>query len=107
METKTKRISTLLDQPIWQLTGREFCELAQFAAGQKNETTRTDRQYIIGVRELAHYLGCCEATIYALKREGILDEAVVSQIGKRIVFDGEKARHAADIFQKQKRRGDE
>lgn len=103
MEKTNELITSLLDRPIWQMTGREFCELAQYALTPVNGAARITPQLVIGVRELALYLGCCEATIYALKRDGILDDAIVSRIGKKIVFDGEKAREAAADYQDKQR----
>jgi hypothetical protein len=41
--------------------------------------------------------------VYTLKKIGVLDSAIVSQIGKRIVFDVNKARILADEYQKSRR----
>jgi hypothetical protein len=41
--------------------------------------------------------------IYALKKEGVLDKAIVEQVGKRIIFDADKARMLADEYQKYQR----
>ena len=102
----TIEINELLDRPIWQMTGREFCVLAQYAnGGQAQAAPAGGRKLCTGVRALAEYLGCCEATIYILKKDGVLDAAIISQIGKRIVFDGEKARSLAEERQKLKRNG--
>lgn len=104
METTDKEnLKVLMDRPIWQMTGREFCELAQLALAPTNVAKGTPTPYLVGVNKLAQYLGCCEATIYAIKREGILDDAIVSQVGRSIVFDGERAREAADRYQKERR----
>ena len=59
------------------------------------------------MKELAAYLGCCESTIYAIKKSGALDEAIISKIGHRIVFDAEKARELANEYQCQKRENKE
>lgn len=97
METE----KSLLDLPVWQMTGAELLALL---SNKGSETfDMSTRVTCTGVHELAMYLKCCESTIYALKRDGVLDEAVVSQIGKRIVFDGEKAREAAKNYQKERR----
>lgn len=97
MET-SKEIANLLDRPLWQMSGREFVTLAQFAF-ERGPSSPVGNTLCTGVRALAEYLGCCEATIYVYKREGILDDAIVSRIGKRIVFDGEIARKLATAHQ--------
>ena len=56
------QIESLLDKPVWQMTGKEYLELTQ----------------------------------YALKASGgLLRDAIVSRIGRRIVFDVERARELA------------
>ena len=63
------------------------------------------RQILLtGVKKLAEYLECCESTVYMLRRKGVLEDAVVSHVGKKIVFDGEKARALADEYQEQHRK---
>lgn len=95
---------TLLEKPLWQMTGEEFCSLTQYAYSQCKEISGTnDIVRITGVRELSEYIGCCESTIYMLRRNAVLDDAILSQVGKRIVFDGKKARALAAAFQKEQR----
>ena len=78
--------------------------LTQYANAQGGHTTVAPGTVrITGVRALAIYLGCCESTIFMLRRNGVLDEAIISQIGKKIVFDGDKARVLAYEFQKNRR----
>lgn len=96
-------IEILLEKPLWQMTGKDFCILTDFANSQRQEATSSDIVRITGVRALAEYLNCCESTVFMLRRNGVLDETILSQVGKKIVFDGEKARAAADDFQKTRR----
>ncbi len=95
----------LLEKPLWQMTGEEFLQLNELTRGSSNSTTENNEPnlYAHGVNELATMLGCCQSTVYALKKLGILDNAIVSQIGKRIVFDVRKARVLADEYQKSQR----
>ena len=94
-------IKELLDKPLWQMTGKEFQTLLWDSI---NGTHPVSRQiHLTGVKKLAEYLECCESTVYMLRRNGILEDAVVSHVGKKIVFDGEKARALADEYQKQQR----
>lgn len=97
-------IKDLLKKPLWQMTGAEFCALTQYANAQGSCAPATPQTVrITGVHALAEHLGCCESTVYMLRRNGVLDEAILSRIGKHIVFDGEKARSAADNYQQTKR----
>lgn len=62
-----KEIETLLDRPIWQMSGREFCLLNQYANNGKSKQIPKIGKQCIGVRALAEYLGCSEATVYIMK----------------------------------------
>ncbi len=95
----------LLEKPLWQMTGEEFLQLNELTRGSLNPTTENNepKLYAHGVNELATMLGCCQSTVYALKKIGVLDKAIVSQIGKRIIFDVHKARELADEYQKSQR----
>ena len=42
-------------------------------------------------------------TIYDLKKKGVLDEAIISRVGRKIVFDAEKARVLASNYQSDQR----
>ena len=95
----------LLEKPLWKMTGEEFLQLNELTRGSSNPTTENNepKLYAHGVNELAAMLGCCPSTVYSLKKLRILDNAIVSQIGKRIVFDVHKARILADEYQKSQR----
>ena len=97
-------IESLLGKPLWQLTGREFCSLTQYAHSQCVEGVETNNVVrITGVRALAEYIGCCESQIFKLRRNGVIEGAVISHVGKKIVFNGEKARELAANFQQEQR----
>lgn len=95
----------LLEKPLWQMTGEEFLQLNELTRGGSNpqQENNETKVYAHGINELASKLGCCQSTVYSLKKLGILDDAIVSQIGKRIVFDVHKARDLADEYQKSQR----
>ncbi len=97
------KISDLLSKPLWQLTGEEYVRLHAYACTIKRDTEPTPVARVTGVRALAEYLSCCESTVYMLRREGVLDAAVISSIGKNIVFDAEKARVLAQAYMQQHR----
>ena len=92
-----EKIEKLMDTPIWQMTGKEFLALNAYAGNSNNPEERTPH-YIYGIQALSKLIGCCPSTIYGLKKEGVLDEAIVSNVGKKIVFDGDKARLLASQY---------
>ena len=106
-------ITQLLSRPLWQMTGEEYCQLTQYAMSLSPSTgtnTAPAGQKALGVHALAVELGCSDSTIYALMRAtreedgsseggGILKPAIVSRIGRRIVFDVDTARRLADGYQ--------
>ena len=114
METvKDINICALLDRPVWQLTGREFIALMRSASGlhDRHDAGTDGRKLVYGVQALADALGCSPSTIYAMMRiareedgsaadGGILRDAIVSRIGRRIVFDVEQARTLASNYKK-------
>lgn len=99
-------IESLLDKPVWQMTGEEYIELTQYAlssSGANENHVERRVQKAMGVHALAVELGCSDSTVYSLMRtareedgssegSGILHDAIVSRIGRRIVFDVERAR---------------
>jgi hypothetical protein len=106
-------IQGLLEKPVWQMTGEEYCQLTHYALSLSPNTGSTQTpagQKALGVHALAVELGCSDSTIYALMRApreedgsavggGVLSEAIVSRIGRRIVFDVDKARELATQYQ--------
>lgn len=104
METK-QTLSQLLAKPIWQMTGEEFLQLNEL--GRENaaagEEPKEVIEYAHGITELSQKIGCCQSTIYMLKKEGVLDDAIVSQVGRKIIFNVGKARALADEYQRTQR----
>lgn len=103
--TQKPSVFDLLSKPLWQLTGEEYVTLHAYAVKMSHEENcdiKTVTQ-CTGVRELAQFLNCCESTIYGMKREGVLDDSILSSIGKSTVFDGEKARALAQAYMLQHR----
>lgn len=109
----SKTIEGLLEKPVYMMTGEEYLELTHYALANSqpaaNQTTRGG-QKAFGVHALAVELGCSDSTIYALMRAprkeddsadggGVLKDAIISRIGRRIVFDVDKARELAQQSQ--------
>ena len=92
-------INGLLEKPLWQMTGEEYCQLTHYALSLSPNTGSSPAppgQKALGVHALAVELGCSDSTIYALMRTpreedgsseggGVLRDAIVSRIGRRIV----------------------
>ena len=79
----TKSIEGLLEKPVYMMTGEEYLELTHYAlANSPNALMRAPRE------EDGSNVG-----------GGVLREAIVSRIGRRIVFDVDKARKLADYYQ--------
>ena len=111
METKNK-IEGLLEKPLWQMTGEEYCQLTHYALSLSPNAGSSQTpagQKALGIHALAVELGCSDSTVYGLMRApredgsseggGILKGAIVSRIGRRIVFDVDKARELAKQYQ--------
>ena len=113
-ETTSIEISGLMKKMLVQLTGEELVALIRYAVGTANNDTNSGtnrRTLAYGVEELANALGCSPSKIYALMRiprdedgsadhGGILRDAIVSRIGRKIVFDAEHARELANEYSK-------
>lgn len=101
----TNSIQSLLRKPLWQLTGEEYVQLHAYACSLDNEWVRRQATPIRckGVRALAEYCSCSESQVHKLLREGILESAILSRIGKEIVFDGNIALQCAAAYQEQQR----
>lgn len=83
------------------MTGEEFLYLSGVNGdGAKEENSK---KYAYGMRALGDAIGCSLTTIFLLKKDGILDEAIVSFVGRRIAFDVEKARILADRYKSEQR----
>ena len=102
---QNKEITFLLKKPLWQMTGEEYVALHAYACSIDNEWVRRQATPIRckGVRALAEHCSCSESQVHKLLREGILESAILSRIGKEIVFDGNIALQCAAAYQEQQR----
>lgn len=93
----------LLARPMWQMTGEEYCELMRYALAMDRGISLTPqsispRRQAIGVPALAKELGCSASTLYSIKHYADFKPALISRIGRKEVFDVEKARTIADDY---------
>lgn len=98
-------IIDLLKKPVCVLTGEEYVALHTYAHTLLNGGDAKVSQVvrIKGVQAVAEYCACSPSQIAKLLREGVLGSAILSRIGKTIVFDGEEARHCANEYQMKQR----
>lgn len=98
-------ISKLLQKPLWQMTGEEYVALHAYAntINKEGRAEASKVTRIKGVQAVAEYCDCSVSQIAKLLREGVLDSAILSRIGKSIVFEGDEARRCANEYQAQQR----
>lgn len=106
MMTATYEIG--LDTPIGMLTPRQLFEMQRewFGDDGREKDSDTPSRWIVNsVEELAEILGTSSSTVYRMKRQGLLNEAI-SQYGKWMCIDVNKV---IDLFRlsnhKNKRKG--
>lgn len=86
-----QKIENLLDKMLFQLSVEELRELILSIVDERKDHPRRQRDYAYGMDDLAKRLHCSHTRIAVLKKEGVLEEAIISRVGRRIVFDVEKA----------------
>ena len=98
-----ENINDLLGRPIWQMTGKEYCELMQYAFSHGVTPKMVSHQQVTGIAALAKELSCSPSRLYEIQRNGNLRSAITSRIGRTPSYDVEKARLIADDYMAQKR----
>ena len=92
MEGKKIEIRSLLDKPIWQLSGREFVALMKSTL-QDTETGKKEeprKRFVFGLDGICDLFGCSKSTAERIKQSGIID-AAISQVKRKIVVDADLA----------------
>ena len=84
-------------RPLYTVTVGEFFDLVRAAVGEEDRTTAR------GLTELAGRLGCGRSKVSELRRLGVLDGAVISEVGRQKVFDVRKAVELAGEYTKNKK----
>lgn len=100
-------ISSLLGKMVVQLSAEEFCALTKYAiegiTHAAGVVAPAKIHQVVGVTPLSSELGCSASFLYSLKAKGVLDGAIISQIGKKAVFDVDRARELANQYQIEQR----
>lgn len=97
--TNDIKVENLLGKMIVQLSCREFCALTRYAAEGLIPSTPSQPIQAVGIHALADALGCSVSCLYSLKSKGVLNGAIISHIGKKVVFDIDQARILASEYQ--------
>ena len=87
------------------MTGDEYVALHAYACSINMEGRAEASQVtrVKGVHAVAEYCECSDSQIAKLLREGVLDSAIISRIGRSIVFNGDEARRCAHAYMEQQR----
>lgn len=94
-----KKSEDFLSKPVFSMTGEEFSLLVKYTLQDFSKK----KEIAHGLKELKQQLGCGASMIYNLSSLGVFDEAIVSSIGKRKLYDVEKARELANKYQKEQK----
>lgn len=92
MNKRNIEISTLLDKPIWQLSGREFVALMKSTLQdtEKGREEEPKKRFVFGLDGICDLFGCSKSTAERIKQSGIID-AAITQVKRKIVVDAELA----------------
>lgn len=86
----------LLEKPVWQMTGAEFsCMLRHTFSDRSSGNRGQDRKVAHGLAELKESLGCGRTRLIELQKLGVFDDAIISSVGKKYLYDVDKALEAA------------
>jgi hypothetical protein len=74
------------DTPIWQLTVGEFLDLQKEFLKPQTVIQQPEKKLVHGLEGIARLFGCSRTTASAIKKSGVIDEAI-TQVGRTIVVD--------------------
>ena len=107
MKTTTEEfnIEDLLGRPLWQLSCAEYLALMRYLLAEYGSVTSESAppRQAIGMTALAKALGCSTSLLYGIRHNVNFEEAVISRIGRKEVYDIEIARKIANDFMKRER----
>ena len=83
-------INQLLSKPIAMMTGEELTFLIKNCASNNPSPTILQQKNYYGIEGIAQVFGCSVPTANRIKKSGVIDDAI-TQIGRKIIIDAEKA----------------
>ena len=89
---KKNETASLLDKPIWQMSGRELITLlrSNLRETENDSGDEPQRKTVYGLDGLCELFGCSKSTAMRIKKSGVIDGAI-SQVNRKIVVDAELA----------------
>lgn len=105
-----KNLDILMEKPLGEMTGREFCSLLQYVLEgnlkvEKQTSSEVQDDFpeltCYGLYKLHYYIGNISLSrLMALAHEGVLDDAVLyaTQSGRVKTYDVEKARNLVNSY---------
>ena len=97
-------INNLFERRLIDMTGAEFVRLQAYAlASHIPSASAPEVVQAVGMNALAEALSCSPSQVAKMRRDGALEPAIISHVGRNYVFDIQKAREAAIAW---KNRGD-
>ena len=96
-------INQLLSKPIAMMTGEELTFLIKNCASNNSSSPVIQQQKnYYGIEGIAQVFGCSVPTANRIKKSGVIDDAI-TQIGRKIIIDAEKALALAKVAKLEKR----
>lgn len=87
-------LETIKDKLLFQMTGKEFLFLQQQSknsnTSKPEELPVINKNYVYGIKGIAKLFGCSISSANRIKKEGIIEEAII-QNGRKIIVDAELA----------------
>ena len=105
MDLNNTNIEHLLSRRLIDLEGRDFVALAKYAGANVATVMPLPPIQAIGIPALANALSCSPSQIANMRRDGALNNCIISHVGRNYVFDVEKAREAANHRKASKNQG--
>lgn len=90
--TNEINFNELLKKPVAMMTGEELLNLLHGIqpSGGTEEAPTTSKKFYHGIGGIAEIFGCSGPTASRIKKSGVID-AAITQVGRKIVIDGEMA----------------
>lgn len=100
MEKNKIEMHELEAKLVCAMTGKELLTLLRSPSGEAEG--QKEKRYVYGIAGIAALFGCSIPTASRIKRSGVIDEAI-TQVGRKIVVDAEKALTLVALSKKTKK----
>lgn len=88
-------IKKLLGSRLIDMSGDDIVYLLRYSMSESVIQTPAPVQQAIGISALADALSCSPSQVSKMQKAGVLQDAIISHVGRNYVFDIQKAREAA------------